>query len=465
MMSETSPVPSPEQAGAPTKPAMEPAPKPFVVNNRLVLGIAVPMTLAYLSVPLAGLVDTAVIGQLGDAAFIGGIAVGAIILDVIFTTLNFLRSGTTGLVAQAFGANDRKEEQAILVRALLIALVAGLLIILFQVPVTRLGIVAMDVGPNVADATSNYLLVRIWAAPFMLANYALVGWALGVGRSFLVLALQTVLTLTNIVLSLLFVLDFGWGVTGVAAASVIAEMVAFFAFLPFLIPHVSGAQRPSLKRVFEKAGFARLIVVNRDIMIRSFSVLFAFAFFTRQGAALGAVTLAANSVLMHFFLVAGYFLDGFANAAEQLVGRAVGARFPPAFDRAVRLTVVWGFALALSLVGLYFLAGGTLVDMMTTSQDVRETARLYLPWACLTPLAGALAFQMDGVFIGATWSKEMRNMMLASLASFFVLCFVLMPPFGNHGLWAALLVFLGLRGLTLAWRLPVKRQGMETATI
>ncbi|WP_084174805.1 MATE family efflux transporter [Afifella pfennigii] len=429
----------------------------FTVTHRLVLSIAVPMTLAYLSVPLVGLVDTGVIGQLGDAELIGGIAVGAIILDVVFTTFNFLRSGTTGLTAQAFGAGDRKEEQAVLVRALLIALVAGLAVIALQWPLTRLGILAMNVAPGVAEATAAYLFVRIWAAPFMLANYALIGWFLGIGRPFLVLGFQTVLALSNIGLSLYFVLGLGWGVKGVAGASVIAEMLTFLVSLPFVWPHVSGAARPSRKRVFDRQGFLRIAVVNRDIMIRSFSLLFAFAFFTRQGAALGSLVLAANALLMHFFLFAGYFLDGFATAAEQLVGRSVGARHRPAFDASVRLTLLWGFVLALGLATVYLLAGGPLIDLMTTSPELRETARRYLPWACLTPLAGVLAFQMDGVFIGATWSRDMRNMMLASLAVFVAACYALVPAFGNDGLWLALLLLLGLRGLTLSWRLPTRR--------
>jgi len=429
----------------------------FDVTNRLVFSIAVPMTLAYLSVPLAGLVDTAVIGQLGDAELIGGIAVGAIILDVVFTTFNFLRSGTTGLTAQAYGAGDVKEEQAVLLRALLLATIAGIAVIALQVPLTRLGIAAMDVGPGVADATARYLFVRIWAAPFMLANYVLVGWFLGVGRPILVLGFQAVLAAANVFLSILFVLGFGWSVEGVAASSVIAEVLTFAVSLPFLLPHLGGAARPSWKRVFDKLAFLRLVVVNRDIMIRSFSLLFAFAFFTRQGAALGAVVLAANALLMHFFLFAGYFLDGFATAAEQLVGRSVGARHRPAFDRSLRLTLVWGFGLAGGLAAVYFWAGGPLIDLMTTSEEVRETARRFLFWACLTPLAGVLAFQMDGVYIGATWSRDMRNMMLASLAAFVLACWTLVPLLGNHGLWIALLILLGARGATLSWRLPARR--------
>jgi Na+-driven multidrug efflux pump len=210
---------------------------------------------------------------------------------------------------------------------------------------------------------------------------------------------------------------------------------------------------PSLRRILDRQGFARLLGVNRDIMIRSFSLIFSFAFFTRQGAQFGAVILAANAVLMHFFLVGGYFLDGFATAAEQLSGRAVGARFRPAFERVVRLTTLWGVGTAAALSLVYFLVGPWIIDVMTTAPDVRATARQFLVWAVLTPLAGVVAFQMDGVFIGATWSRDMRNMMLVSVLVYLAAWAVLTPLFGNHGLWAALLIFLGARSFTFHLRM------------
>jgi len=200
----------------------------------------------------------------------------------------------------------------------------------------------------------------------------------------------------------------------------------------------------------------RLIAVNRDIMIRSFSLLFAFALFTRQGAQFGDVILAANAVLMHFFLIGGYFLDGLATAAEQLAGRAVGARYRPAFRRSVQLTLIWGFTLSLALTALYLLFGRQFIALMTTAPEVRATAETFLLWAALTPLAGVLAFQMDGVFIGATWSGDMRNMMLVSLAAYLAALALLIPALGNHGLWLALLFFLGVRGLSLFLRLRVR---------
>jgi putative MATE family efflux protein len=427
--------------------------RPFEVTHHTVVRLAVPMMLAYLSVPLVGVIDTAVIGQLGDAALIGGVAVGAIILDIVFVTFNFLRSGTTGLTAQAFGAEDHAEGTAVLARALVIAAICGAAIVAFQWPLIEIGLALMEPGAEVATATRDYLYVRIWASPFALANYAILGWLLGIHRSLTVLAIQTFFAGANILLSVWFVLGLGLGVAGVAWGSVLAELLTVLVQIPLVLKLAPPASWPTWARLFERLGFARLLGVNRDIMIRSFVLLFAFAFFTRQGAQFGAVTLAANALLMHFFVVGGYFLDGFATAAEQLAGRAVGARYRPAFDRVVVLTALWGLVTAVTLSAVYFAAGPFIIDLMTTASKVREEARIYLFWAVLTPLAGVIAFQMDGIFIGATWSREMRNMMLASTLIYLAAWAVLTPLFGNHGLWMALLIFLGARSVLFRWRL------------
>ena len=433
----------------------EPPVRTFEVTHRSVLAIAVPMTAAYLSTPLIGVVDTAVIGQLGDAALIGGIAVGAVIFDIIFTTFNFLRSGTTGLTAQALGAGDAEEERAVLWRAMSIALVSGLVVIALQTPMLALALKLMGPSEPVAAVTGEYFRIRVLAAPFALANYAILGWFIGLGRAGTGLALQTLLNGLNIVLSVYLVLWLGWGIAGVAWGTVLGQTVTAIAGLG-LVAARGRAALPALRAVFDRARFKHMIALNRDIMIRSFTLLFAFAFFTSQGARSGDLILAANAVLMNFFLVASYFLDGMATAAEQLAGRAVGARWRPGFERAVGLTLIWSLALALALAAILWLAGPALIDLMTTSEDVRAAARVYLAWAAATPLLGALAFQMDGVFIGATWSVDMRNMMLASLIAYLATWWLAAPALGNHGLWLALLIFLSVRGVTLAWRCRVR---------
>ncbi len=426
--------------------------RPFAVTHRGILAIAVPMTLAYLSTPLLGIADMTVIGRLGDAALIGGIALGAVIFDFVFATFNFLRAGTTGLTAQAFGAGDQREIQAIFFRALLLSVVIGLAVILLGRPILALALASLGGSPAVKAATSTYYDIRILSTPFALANYVMLGWLVGLGRAGAGLVLQTFLNGLNIALNILFVLGFGWGVAGAALGTTIGEAVTACVGLLVVLPSFDRGQRPSRAAVLDRTALIRMIAVNRDIMIRSFALLFAFGFFSARGAAHGDVVLAANAILMNFFLVGGYFLDGFAASAEQYAGRAVGARYRPAFVRALKLTLGWGYVLAAIAAALFAFAGPAVIDFMTTNEEVRAAARTYLPWAALTPLAGVLAFEMDGVFIGATWSRDMRNMMLASLALYLAVWWWAEPALGTHGLWLALIVFLSARGFSLAWR-------------
>lgn len=426
----------------------------FPVTHRSVFVIAVPMTLAFLSTPLVGLADTWTIGQLGDAALIGAIAVGGIIFDILFTTMNFLRSGTTGLVAQAYGAGRTCEEVAILLRALILAVGIGLIAVLLQTPLLSASLWFIGGTERVQKAVLVYFSVRVLAAPLSLSNYAVLGYFLGRGEAMTGLVIQTVLNLTNIALNILFVLVFDWGVAGVAFASVLGEAVALALGLLLLFIKLRKAPKPSRAEIFNRVELIRMMGVNRDIMIRSFALLFAFATFTRLSAQQGEAMLAANAILQKYFLLAGYFLDGMATAAEQLVGRAVGAKRRKPFVRAVKLCAFWSALLA-GLATLFFLAaGGPILDAMTPAQDVRDLGKEFLIFAALTPIVGAGAFLMDGVYIGATWSRDMRTMMLVSLAVFLVAAYTLTPWLGNTGLWISLLLFLGLRGITLAAILP-----------
>ena len=426
------------------------------VTHKRVLGIAIPMTLAYLTTPLVGIVDMTVIGQLGDAALLGGIAVGAIIFDLVFTTFNFLRSGTTGLTAQALGANDRPELNHIVWRALGLGTFSGLAILLLQVPIFMVAMYFIAASETVHEATRQYFFIRVLAAPVSLANYAILGWLLGLGRATLGLFIQTVLNGVNMALSAWFVLSLGWGISGAAWSTVIAEVIGLVTGL-IIVAFILGPNIvPRIGRVFDRAKLKLMLSLNRDIMIRSFALIFAFSMFTAISAQAGDVTLAANALLMNFFLFSGFFLDGFATAAEQLAGVAIGARQRAAFERAVKLTLFWGFGLAGALTGIYVLFGADLIAFMTNAEDVRRMANEYLIWATITPLAGVLAFEMDGIYIGATWSRDMRNMMLASLIAFVAAWWIFYPLIGNHGLWLALMIFLSVRGFTLAWRLKFR---------
>lgn len=430
--------------------------RPFDVTHRSVFKIALPMTLAYMSTPLLGLVDTAVIGQLGDPSLLGGIAIGAVLFSFVFATFNFLRSGTTGLVAQALGAGNSREINTIFMRALLTALVLGLLVILVRGPFISAGLRAMGSSEPVGAASSVYLSILVFSAPFGLANYVILGWFLGLGKAGTGLLLQVLLNSLNIVLNVTFVLGLGWGIAGVAWGTVIGEVATAFIGFALVVRHAGLRNWPTFAVITDWVQFKRLAALNGDIMVRSFVLLFAFSFFTAQSARHDDIILAATAVLMQFLSVSAYFLDGMATAAEQLAGRAVGARWKPAFTQTVSVTLKFGLILSVSLALFFWIAGPFLIDVITTSQPVRETARIYLFWAALSPIAGVLAFQMDGIFIGATWSRDMRNMMLVSLAVYLASWWLMKDALGIHGLWLALLIFLGARGASLAMMCRVR---------
>ncbi|RIA47397.1 MATE family multidrug resistance protein [Dichotomicrobium thermohalophilum] len=421
------------------------------------LAIAGPMIFSNVTTPLIGAVDTAVIGQLGAAHLIGAVAVGATIFTFFYWAFGFLRMGTTGLTAQASGAERNREVLATLYRALLVAGTAGVAIIMLQWPIAEAAFALMGASPDVDEAARTYFAIRIWSAPAALANYALVGWFIGLGRAGMAFRLQLLLNLTNIALDALFVLAFGWGVAGVAAGTLIAETGAALVGLAVALRASAGLQI-RLWRVFNAAKLRRMIAVNGDIMIRTLSLLFAFSFFTAQGARAGDLILAANAILMHFLSVSAYFLDGIAYATEALTGKAIGARNLARFHDAVRLSSIWAAGLSLAVGAVFWLGGDTVIDAMTVNEAVRSLARDYLVWAALAPVIGVACFQLDGIFIGATRTRDMRNMMLVSLAVYLLAWAALTPPFGNHGLWAALMVLFITRALTLAIRLPALKR-------
>lgn len=435
---------------------MSQSPEAFEVTHRSVFAIALPMTLAYLTTPLVGVVSLGVIGQLGDPALVGGVSIGGLIFDIVFLSFNFLRSGTTGLVAQALGAGDRREMTATLARALLLALIIGIVILTLHAPILAIAQRLIGASDAVQAATRTYWNIRVLCAPAMLVNYVFLGWLIGLGRAGYGLLLQLVLNSVNIVLAVVLVHFYGFGVAGAAWAGFTAETAAAVAGVIVAYRLIDRGALPGRAAILSRAAFVRLIALNRDILIRSFTLLFAFAVFTARSAAAGDVVLAANEILMNLIIVAAYFLDGLAAAAEQLAGRAIGSRHRPAFDRTFRLAILWGYAIGATLTLLFLLFGAPVVDAMTSSPSVRQAARDVLVWAALFPVIGTLAYQMDGIFIGATWSVDMRNTMLLSLAIYLLAGALLAIPFGIVGWWMALLVFLLARGLSLVWRWRVR---------
>jgi MATE family multidrug resistance protein len=415
-----------------------------------VLKIALPMMLAYLSTALVGAVATATIGRLADAVLAAGIAIAAIFFDVLLVSLSFLRSTTLGLTAIALGQGREAEARAVFHRALVLSLGLGLVLLGLGGVEARFGLPLLGARGAVFHAAEDYVLIRVLSAPMALGNYAILGAFLGRGRAGTGLALQLVLNGTNIFLSIWTVLALHWGVRGVAWAAVVGESAAFLLGLTLISRQGRGAAWVGFRAsLADRIGWRRMAVLNRDTLIRTLALLFTFAFFTREGAGLGAVVLAANAVHMQFFALSANCLDGFAAAAEQMAGRMIGAANRAGFLRALRLTLLMSLLCGGGITVLYRLAGTDFIALMTEAEAVRRAADHSLAAAALVPLIAATAFTLDGIFIGATWSRDMRNMMLLSVALFLGCWAVLMPAFGNAGLWAAFLLFMGLRGVTL----------------
>ncbi|SOH93438.1 multidrug resistance protein, MATE family [Monaibacterium marinum] len=424
------------------------------ITNRRVLAIALPIVLSNATIPLMGLVDTYAVGQLGAAAPIGGVAIGAVILSAVYWIFGFLRMGTTGMVAQAAGRGDIPERDAHLTRALMIAAIAGAALIVLQIPITRLAFWISKGSEEVEALARTYIAVRIWGAPFAIAVYALTGWLIAVERTRSVLILQMTMNALNIVLSLWFVLGLDMGVGGVALATLIAEIAGATVGIVLCRDVFRANHWRDRARVGDMAMLKPMIAVNTDIMIRSVLLQVCFMSVTFRAAGLSDVTLAANQILLQFLNLTAYALDGFAFAAEALVGAAFGVGNRPALRRAARLTSIWGIGAVCLMSLLFLIAGDFVIGQMTTAENVQAVARDYLPWMVLAPIVGLPCFMLDGIFIGATRTRDMRNMMVISALGYFAMMPLLVSLMGNHGLWAALMLFFVLRGVTLGWRYP-----------
>ena len=408
---------------------------------------------ANLTTPLIGIVSTIAIGRLGDATLLGGVAIASVIFDCLFWLFAFLRMGTIAFTAQALGAGEPQEIRALLLRGLVVAALTGAALIVLQIPLSAMLTGAMGGSEGVTRTARIYFSIRIWSAPLAFANYVVLGWLIGQARARLALAVQIAINLINVAATVVLVLEAHAGIAGAAIAAVIAEAAGLV--LGVLIAWRLMRGKPGISRatLFDRAKLIRMLAVNRDIMIRTAALIAAFLFFTAQGARSGDVILAANAVLNNFLMVSAFFLDGLANAAEQLCGRAYGARDRAAFSGAVRLVIAWGFGFALAVAAIYGLFGARLIDVMTASAEVRHSARDYLWYVVASPLLSVFAFAFDGIYIGATWARDMRNLMTLSLLIFFAAWFSL-KSFGNAGLWGAMLVFYAARGGLQALRYP-----------
>ncbi len=430
------------------------AARPADITHARVLKIALPIVLSNATIPLLGAVDTGVIGQLGQAAPIGAVGVGAIILASFYWIFGFLRMGTSGLAAQAHGAGDTGERAAVLYRALVIGLGAGVALILLQVLIFHAAFALAPASAEVEALAQQYLSIRIWGAPATIALYAITGWLIALERTRAVFVLQVWMNGLNIVLDLWFVLGLGWGVPGVAVATLIAEWTGLALGLWFCRSAFGPVWQAARARLRDTVALRRMASVNTDIMIRSVILQGSFTTFIFLGAGLGDVTLAANQVLLQFIEVSAYALDGFAFGAEALVGQAVGARSVSTLRRAAWLTSLWALGGTVLISLAFLVAGPAIIDLLTTEPGVRAAAREYLPWLIAAPLVGIASWMLDGIFIGATCTREMRNAMLVSVAIYASALTLLLPAYGNHGLWAGLMVLNVTRGITLGLYWP-----------
>lgn len=440
---------------------------PDRATHARVWALAWPMMLSNITVPLLGLVDTAVIGHLPAAHHLGAVAVGSMIFSILYWAFGFLRMGTTGMVAQACGRGDGDRIRTLLGQSLVLGAVIGVLILLLRTPLTRLALAWMDPEPAVLVAATDYTAIRAFGAPAVLCNFALLGWFVGNQNTRVALILLTSSNLVNMLLDLLFVFSLGMAADGVALATVCAEYFSLLLGLICcrrLLSHLPGRwQRAQLHRWQD---YRELISVNRYLFVRTLLLLMTFAFFTAQGAQQGTTILSANAVLLNFLLLISNALDGFAHATEALTGQAVGRRQPRLFQQVLLCATLWSAISAVLLTLVFWLAGPLIIQLLTDIDAVRQAALQYLPWIVALPLIGTWSFLLDGLFIGTTRVKAMQDTMLFSVLLVFVPVWWLARPLGNHGLWLAFLCLFAARGLSggwVFWRLQRRNAWFEQA--
>ena len=431
------------------------------LTHKRVLGVAIPIVLANATIPILGAVDTGVVGQMGLAVPIGAVGIGAIIISAIYWLFGFLRMGTTGLTAQAIGSNDHSETSALLVRGILIGLGAGLVLIMTQIPLFSAALGIAPASFEVESLAQEYLKIRVYSAPAAIAIFGITGWLIANERTRAVLVLMLLINSINIVLDFVFVLRLGWGVEGVAYATLIAEWSGLFFGLWLARKGFKNGYWRNWSQIFDRARLTKMAKVNSDILIRSVLLEIAFVSFLFLGSSFDDATLAANQVLIQFLNITAYAMDGFAFAAEALVGKALGAKNRLIFRRSAVMTSQWGFGSVVVMALAFYVFGNTIINVMTTAEDVRALSYEYLPWMVLAPLVGAAAWMLDGIFIGATRTADMRNMMFISFCVYLIALALLLPKYGNHGLWASLIIFSIARGVTLGYKYPKLEASVE----
>tara|TARA_B100000029_G_scaffold479151_1_gene525897 strand:+ start:5900 stop:7246 length:1347 start_codon:yes stop_codon:yes gene_type:complete len=414
-----------------------------------------PTILSNLTVPLLGAVDTAVMGHLPDASYIGGVAIGSMIFSFIYWGFGFLRMGTVGFVAQAKGSKNLNEVRAVLARALLIGITISLVLIFLQDVIKYFSFMLVVGEVKVEYFAEKYFDIRIWGAPATLANYGLLGWLLGMQYVRMALVIQLFINSLNIFLDLIFVFKFNWGVEGVALATALSQYSGFILGLILILlklKKIGGKWKRSI--IFDKTALSLAVKVNRDIFLRTLALILSWSLVTWTSAGLGTTVLAVNAILMNFQSFLAHGLDGFASATSALVGESLGAGDKKELRRNVIAATIMAVIVAGIYTIVYLIIGNSLVTLFTNIDELRDYSSNYLVWIFLSPLISVWAYQLDGIFIGATLSKEMRNAMILS-ATIYCLCMGILPyEYGNHGIWLSIMLFMVVRALTLIYYYP-----------
>jgi MATE family multidrug resistance protein len=422
--------------------------------------IAVPAVLANLSTPLLGLSDSFIMGHMPHERYLAAVALGSIFFSILYNGVNFLRMGTTGLAAQAYGRDDDLSLNQLFIRGCIIAAIIGLLFIGLQNLLAHFFFIFMEAEETVTNLAALYFSIRIWGAPFALINYAASGWLLGIGRARQVLYIHFYMNISNILLNFLFVYGFDMTADGVALGTVLSESSAFLISLYYVFREnksnssLSLLGPATLNKIMELPAFKKLFSLNRDIFIRTMCLTLTLASFTLLGTRFGTEILAANAVLMNLQHMTSYGLDGFAQAAEVLVGKEIGRKSKENLRAAVIISSKYAILTALAFAAFYFILGETLINTLTNIEAIRAISSDYLIWVIILPILSIWSFQLDGIFIGATAGGSMRNGMIISMITYIICIYTLLPIWQNHGLWAAYSIFIVMRALTLAVKYP-----------
>jgi len=423
------------------------------VLNRQILHLAIPNIFTNITIPLLAMVDLGLMGHLGSEEYVGAVALGGMIFSFIFWAFGFLRMGTSGFTAQAFGQNNLHEATNILVRAVITALAGGLLLIVFQWPIAWATFSIVDSSSAVESLSHQYFDIRIYAAPATFFIYVLIGWFIGMQNARLPMILAISVNLLNVLLSFLFIKMFGMGSNGVAWANVISQyggLLLGVYLLSFYWPKLKN--HFDFKEAFNMVAFRNFIHVNKDVFIRTLCLIFTLSFFTTQSANTSVTVLAANTLLFQFFYFFSYFADGFAYAAEALAGKYIGANDKVMLRKLIRRLFIWGAHIAIAFTGVYALFGNFILSILTNDVSIITTAQPYMLWIVFFPIISVAAFIWDGIYVGATASKAMRNsMVIITLLIFLPVYYLIEPAMGNHGLWLAMMLFMGSRGMFLSF--------------